>query len=157
LSSCDTCTGRRTIKFLESATAHLHVRLLPDGVRYYPTTSFLTFVGLYCFFFLHQLTIDYFKRLNMSTVGNNTAGASGTDPISGYNLKLSRLFIMFVLFLYRLRVNTNNFYATIILLLLNNNMLFLLNFKIKIYRKITKHLTIAPASSSHHTHIHAAP
>jgi hypothetical protein len=91
----------------------------------------------------------------MSTVGNNTAGASGTDPISGYNLKLSRLFIIFVLFLYRLSVN--NFYATIILLILNNNMLFLLNFKIKIYRKITKHLTIAPASSSHHTHIHAAP
>jgi hypothetical protein len=81
----------------------------------------------------------------MSTVGNNTAGASGTDPILGYNLKPSRLFIMFVLFLYRLSVNTNNFYATIILLLLNNNMIFLLTFQIKIYHKITKHLTIAPA------------
>jgi hypothetical protein len=44
-------------------------------------------------FFLHQLTIDYFKQLNMLTVGNGTAGVSSTDPASEYNPKLSRLFI----------------------------------------------------------------
>jgi hypothetical protein len=68
----------------------------------------------------------------MSTVGNGTAGASGTGRSSGYNLKLSRLFVVFVLFLYRLNVNTNKFYAAIILLILNNNMIFLLDFEIKI-------------------------
>jgi hypothetical protein len=84
---------------------------------------------------LHQLTIDYFKQLNMSTVGNDTVGASGTGPASGYNLKLSRLFVVFVMFLYRLRVNTSKLYAVIILLILNNSMLFLLDFRIKIYLK----------------------
>jgi hypothetical protein len=78
-------------------------------------------------FFLHQLTIDYFKQLNMSTVRNGTAGASGTDPVSGYNLKLSCLFVVFVLFLYRLSMNTNNLYAAILLLILNNSMIFLLD------------------------------
>jgi hypothetical protein len=86
-------------------------------------------------FFLHQLTIDYFKQLNMSTVRNDTVGASGTGPASGYNLKLSRLFVVFVMFLYRLRVNTSKLYAVIILLILNNSMLFLLDFRIKIYLK----------------------
>jgi hypothetical protein len=63
-------------------------------------------------FLLHQVTIDYFKQLNMSTVGNDTG------PASGYNLTLSHLFIVFVLFLYRLNTNTNNIYATIILLII---------------------------------------
>jgi hypothetical protein len=52
----------------------------------------------------------------MSTVKNGTAGASDTGPASGYNLKLSRLFVVFVLFLYRLSVNSNNLYDVIILL-----------------------------------------
>jgi hypothetical protein len=65
----------------------------------------------------------------MLTVGNGTASDSR------YNLKLSYLFVIFILFLYRLSVNTNNFYATITLLILNNSMIFLLNFKIKIYHK----------------------
>jgi hypothetical protein len=74
----------------------------------------------------------------MSTVGNSTAGASGTGPASGYNMKLSCLFVVFILFLYRLSVNTNNLYATKILLILNNSMIFLLNFEIKIDRKMAK-------------------
>jgi hypothetical protein len=78
----------------------------------------------------------------MSIVRNDTAGASGTGPASGYNLKLSRLFVMFVLFLYRLSANTNNIYAFIILLILNNSMIFLLDFGIKIYHKMPKLLTI---------------
>jgi hypothetical protein len=92
-------------------------------------------------FFLHQLTIDHFKQLNMLTVGNGTIGASGTGSASGYNLKLSHLFVVFVLFLYRLSVDTN-LYAAIILLILNNSMIFLLDFGIKIYRKMPKLLTI---------------
>jgi hypothetical protein len=85
--------------------------------------------------------INYFKQLNTSTVGNGTVGASGTGPASGYNLKLSHLFVVFVLFLYKLSANTNNIYAAIILLILNNNMIFLLDFRIKIYHKIPKLLT----------------
>jgi hypothetical protein len=84
--------------------------------------------------------IYYFKQFNMSTVGNGTAGASGTGPASRYNLKLSHLFIVFILFLYRLIMNTNNLYTTI-LLIINNSMIFLLDFEIKIYRKITKLVT----------------
>jgi hypothetical protein len=49
------------------------------------------------------------------TVENGTAGASGTGLTLGYNLKLSRLFVVFVLFLYRLSVNL---YVVIILLIL---------------------------------------
>jgi hypothetical protein len=114
------------------ATAHLYVLLLSGGVRYCTTNSYY-FQKDICEttllpFFLHQLTINYFKQLNMSTVG--------TGPFSGYNLKFSRLFIVFVLFLYRLSVNSNNLYTIIILLILNNSMIFLLNFGIKIYRKI---------------------
>jgi hypothetical protein len=75
----------------------------------------------------------------MSIVANGTAGASGTGSASRYNLKLSRLFVVFVLFLYRLSASTNNLYVTIILLILNNIMIFLLNFRIKIYHKIPKH------------------
>jgi hypothetical protein len=86
--------------------------------------------------------IDYFKQLNMSTVGNGTAGAFGTGPASGYNLKLSCLFVVFVLFLYRLSTNTNNLYAATILLILNNIMIYLMAFGIKIYRKMPKILTI---------------
>jgi hypothetical protein len=77
-----------------------------------------------------------------STVRNGTDGVSGTGPALGYNLKLSRLFAVFVLFLYRLSVNTNNLYATIILPILNNSMVFLLDFGIKIYHKMLKLLTI---------------
>jgi hypothetical protein len=78
----------------------------------------------------------------MSTVRNGTIGASGTGPASQYNLKLLRLIVVFVLFLYRLSVNTNNLYAVIILLILNNSMIFLLDFGIKIYYKMPKPLTI---------------
>jgi hypothetical protein len=46
---------------------------------------------------------------------------------------------VFVLFLYRLSVNTNNIYATIILF--NNNMIYLMDFEIKIYHKMSKILT----------------
>jgi hypothetical protein len=126
-------------------TARLYVQLVPGGVRYYITTSYYFQKDIHgtalLLFFLHQLTIDYFKQLNMSTIENGTRGGSGTGPSSRYNLKLSRLFVVFVLFLYRLSVNTNNFYDAIILLILNNNMIFLLNFEIKIYHKMPKLLT----------------
>jgi hypothetical protein len=126
-------------------TARLYVRVLSAGVRYYITTSYYFQKDVrgtaLLSFFLHQLMIDYFKQLNTSTVGNGTAGASGTGPASGYNLKLSHLFVVFVLFLYKLSANTNNIYAAIILLILNNNMIFLLDFRIKIYHKIPKLLT----------------
>jgi hypothetical protein len=147
-SSCDTYTGRRAIKFLGAqlcATARLYIRLLPGSVRYCTTTSYYFQKDVrgitLLLFFLHQLTIDYFNQLNMSTFGNNTADASGTSPASRYNLNLSHLFVVFVLFLYKLSANTNNFYATIILLILNNNIILLLDFEIKIYCKIPKHLT----------------
>jgi hypothetical protein len=144
-SSCDTCTVRQMIKFLGSATLRLYVRLLSGDVRYCTTTFYYFQKDIHetalLSFFLHQLTINYFKQLNISTVENGTAGTSGTDPASGYNLKLSRLFVMFVLFLYRLSANTNNIYAFIILLILNNSMIFLLDFGIKIYHKMPKPLT----------------
>jgi hypothetical protein len=53
----------------------------------------------------------------MSTVENSTVGASGTSPASGYNLKLSHLLVVLFLFLYKLRVNTNNSYDAVILLI----------------------------------------
>jgi hypothetical protein len=74
----------------------------------------------------------------MSTVGNDIISASGTSPASKYNLMLSHLFVMF---LYKLSANTNNIYAAIILLIFNNSMIFLLDFRIKIYHKIPKLLT----------------
>jgi hypothetical protein len=55
---------------------------------------------------------------------------------------VSHLFVVFVLFLYRLSMNANNLYSSIILLKLNNSMIFLLDFGIKIYRKMPKYLTI---------------
>jgi hypothetical protein len=63
-------------------TAPLYVRLLSGGMRYCMTTSYyiqkdIRGIAL-LLFFLHQLTINYFKQLNMSTIGNGTAGASGT-------------------------------------------------------------------------------
>jgi hypothetical protein len=137
------------------ATAHLYEQLLSGGacapVRLLPggvcscTTSFYYFQKdvrgtAQLSFFLHQLTIDYFKLLNMSTVGNGTVGASSTSPTSWYNLTLSHLFVVFILFLYRL--STNNLYATIILLILNNSMIYLMDFGIKIYHKMPKILTI---------------
>jgi hypothetical protein len=91
-------------------------------------------------FFLCQLKIDYFEQLNMSTVGNGTVGASGTGPASEYNLELSRLFVVFFLFLHRLIANTNNPYEAIIFL--NNIMICFVTFGIKIYHKMLKILTI---------------
>jgi hypothetical protein len=41
----------------------------------------------------------------------------------GYNIELSHLYVMFFLFLYRLSVNMNNTYETIILLIFNNIMI----------------------------------
>jgi purine-cytosine permease-like protein len=76
----------------------------------------------------------------MSTVGNGSVGVSGTGPVSGYNLELSRLFAVFFLFLHKLSVNTNKPYEAIILL--NNIMICLVIFGIKIYRKMPKILTI---------------
>jgi hypothetical protein len=73
----------------------------------------------------------------MSTVGNDIISASGTSTASEYNLMLSHLFVMF---LYKLSANTN-IYAAIILLIFNNSIIFLLDFRIKIYHKIPKLLT----------------
>jgi hypothetical protein len=120
--------------------------LLPGGLRSYTTTSH-SFSMDVCGtarlpFFLHQPTIDYFKQLNISTVRNGTASVSGTGPASGYNLTLSHLFVVFVLFLYRLSMNSNNLYTVIILLTLNNSMVYLMDFGIKIYRKMPKFLRI---------------
>jgi hypothetical protein len=82
------------------ASARFYVQLLSDCVHYC-TTTFYYFQkdvrGTALLpFFLHQLTIDYFKQLNMLTVGNGTAGVSSTGPGSEYNPKLSRLFIYYV-------------------------------------------------------------
>jgi hypothetical protein len=76
----------------------------------------------------------------MSTVGNDTTGASSTGPASGYNLMLSHLFIVFFLFLYRLSINTNNPYTTIMLLIFTHNRIYFIIFEIKICHKITKTL-----------------
>jgi hypothetical protein len=107
---------------------HALVRLLHGGLRSCTTTSYYFTVdvrGTTLFpFFLHQLKIDYFEQLNISTVGNGTVSASSTGPASGYDLELSHLFIVFFLFLYRLSVNTNNPYEAIILL--NNNIMICL-------------------------------
>jgi hypothetical protein len=78
----------------------------------------------------------------MLTVENGTVGASGTDPASGYNVKLSYLLVMFFLFLYRLSVNTNNPYDAIILLIFTPSMIWFMIFEIKICHKIHKTLTI---------------
>jgi hypothetical protein len=77
----------------------------------------------------------------MSTVGNGTTGASGTGPISGYNLVLSYLFIVFFLFLYGLNVNTSNLYTTIMLLIFTHNIICFIIFRIKLCHKIPKTLT----------------
>jgi hypothetical protein len=71
----------------------------------------------------------------MSTVGNDTTGASGTGPASRYNLVLSHLFIVFFLFLYRLSANTSNPYAAIMLLIFTHGMIYFMIFGIKICRK----------------------
>jgi hypothetical protein len=78
----------------------------------------------------------------MSTVGNDTTGASDTDPASGYNLELSHLLVVFFLFLYRLRANISNHYVVIILLIFTRSMIYFMIFKIKICHKIPKTLTI---------------
>jgi hypothetical protein len=70
----------------------------------------------------------------MSTVGNDTTGASDTGPASRYNLVLSYLFIMIFLFLYRLSVNTSNPYAAIMLLIFTYSMICFMIFEIKICR-----------------------
>jgi hypothetical protein len=149
-SSCDTCTGRRAIKCLGSTT-------LRDCSLVRVTTSWWCKLLYHYFqkvvrgtalipFFLHQIRIDYFKLLNISTVGNGTIGASGTGPASGYNLVLSNLFIMFFLLLYRLSANTSNPYTVIILLIFTHSMIYFIIFKIKIYRKMTKTLTVVPST-----------
>jgi hypothetical protein len=111
-SSCDTCTDRRTIKFLGSATLRdcSLVRATTSWWCKLPFDYFLI-VQAYVPLLLEDRSwddtasilhasnwIDYFKLFNMSTVGNGTTGASGTGPASGYNLVLSYLFIVFFLF-----------------------------------------------------------
>jgi hypothetical protein len=109
--------------------------LLPGGLRSCMTTFYYFSVDVHgtgwLSFFLHQPMFDYFKRLNMLTVGNGTVVASGTSPASWYNLMLSRLFVVFVLFLYRLSANLNNLYNALILLIVNNSMIYLMDFGIK--------------------------
>ena len=85
--------------------------------------------------------IDYFKQLNMSTVGNGTTGVSGTGPASGYNLNLLYLLVVFFLFLYRLSVNTNTLYDVTIFLMFSIFMIYFMIFGIKLYRKMPKFLT----------------
>jgi hypothetical protein len=77
-SSCDTCTGRRAIKFLGAqlcATAHLYERLLPGGASFCITTSRRPFVGRHCFHsfcikldrLLHAAQhVDYWERHHRS-------------------------------------------------------------------------------------------
>jgi hypothetical protein len=77
----------------------------------------------------------------MLTVGNDTTGAFGTGPASGYNLVLSYLLVVFFLFLYRLSANTSNPYAAIMLLIFTHSMICFMIFKIKICHKIPKTLT----------------
>jgi hypothetical protein len=74
----------------------------------------------------------------MSTVENGTVSVSSIGLASGYNLELTHLFVVFFLFLYRLNMNTNDPYDTIILLIFNNNMICFMTFEIKIYHKIPK-------------------
>jgi hypothetical protein len=85
--------------------------------------------------------IDYFKLLNMPTIGNSTTGASGTGPASGYNLKLSHLLVVFFLFLYRLSMNTSNPYDAIMLLISTHSIICFMIFGIKICCKMPKSLT----------------
>jgi hypothetical protein len=103
------------------------VRLLPYG-RLWDYTAFILSAS--------TLKIDYFE---LSTIQNGTAGVSDTSPASGYNLELSRLFVVFFLLLHKLSANTNNPYEAIILL--NNIMICLVTLGIKIYLKMTKILT----------------
>jgi hypothetical protein len=74
----------------------------------------------------------------MSTVGNGTTSAGGTDPVSGYNLELSHLLIMFFLFLYRLSTYTTNPYDAIMLLIFTYSMICFMIFGIKICHKMPK-------------------
>jgi hypothetical protein len=80
----------------------------------------------------------------MSTVGNGTTGASGTGPVSGYNLELYYLLIVFFLFLYRLNTDTSNPYNTIMLLIFTHSMICFMIFEIKLCCKMSKTLTCAP-------------
>jgi hypothetical protein len=77
----------------------------------------------------------------MSTVGNDTTGASGTGPGSSYNLELSHLLVMFFLFLYILSANTNNPYDIIMLLIFTHSMICFMILVIKICHKMPKSLT----------------
>jgi hypothetical protein len=69
----------------------------------------------------------------MSTVGNGTTDASGTSPTSRYKLELLYLFIVFLVFAYRLSAGINNHYHVIILL--NNIMIFFMVFNYHKYLK----------------------
>jgi hypothetical protein len=89
----------------------------------------------------------------MSSVGNGTTGASGTGPISGYNLGLSHLLVVFFLFLYRLSANTSNPYDAIMLLIFTHSMICFIIFGIKICHKMPKSLTIC-INLLNHDHIH---
>jgi hypothetical protein len=103
------------------------IQLLPGGTRsctatsrwcvllndYFPLLLERHSWNCTTFYLPASTEIGYFNQLNMSTIRNGTAGASDTDPASRYNLKLSHLFIVFFLFIYRLSVNTNNPYDAI--------------------------------------------
>jgi hypothetical protein len=79
----------------------------------------------------------------MSTIGNSTTGAFDTGPVSGYNLELSHLLIVFFLFLYRLSMNTSNPYNDIMLLIFPHSRICFMIFRIEICRKIPKTLTVS--------------
>jgi hypothetical protein len=139
----------------------LYIRLRLSGAYYYMTTSRWCAISYdyflllsegrlwdYIAFYLPASTkIDYFKQLNMSTIENDTVGASSIGLTLGYNPELSHLFVVLFLFLYKL--SANNPYDILILLFFNNIMIYFMTFGIKTYRKIPKILTeinISPIS-----------
>jgi hypothetical protein len=124
-------------------TARFYVQLPFGGVRSYTTSSYYFQKDIYetglLPFFRHQLRSDYFKQLNMSTIGNDTVSAFGISPVLGYKLDFLLLFIEFFVLSYRLSGNINNHYDVIILF--NNILIYFMTFEIKIYREIPKNLT----------------
>ena len=75
-------------------------------------------------------------RMSSIPAGNDATGASGIGPVLGYNLKL----ICFILFNLVLILNTCTCLVslTIVMEILFN---YIVNFKIKIYRKMPRSLT----------------
>jgi hypothetical protein len=136
-SSCDTCTGRRAIKFLGSTTLPdcslvrtttswwcklpfdyllvvcASVPLLSEGRSWDGTASILFCIKLDRLLRAAQ-HVDCWERHHRN---------SGTGPASGYNLVLSHLFIVFFLFLYRLSANTINPYTVIMLTIFTYSMI----------------------------------